>query len=709
MTASGSKTTNFSDFAGLDGRPSTLERRLIDACFVGGHGEGRDIASASDVIVSDSDQSGTPAFKNSEVIVSANLIAALANGTFEHTDWPNWTIHTNGLNLAGAIIDKKLILEKQQFLTGIVFEDCYFLEGCSLKEATISGQLVFDSCWVQGQLNLCDADIQGSASVTNCSLFKENGIALLAKDLQARKLDISNSRCEGAVDISGSEIIGRIDARNLFIDAPKLLAFNATGISAKHLSMTSASIFGKIDLNSSRILGNFNAQGITVKAPTKRAINAFLCYFGGAVYLRRKASVEGSIDFSGSTIERDLDLSDAQFTGNTKFSIRLDGVVINGKCTLENSTVKGLIYAAGLRITDRLSFKNSELTANSVTENSCQTVAEDLSRNSVDALLAKLHPVALSLKDARINGRLVLSENLASGIIDLSHAHCSVLEDSSSSWPPAFIDSRNIDSERMFYFNNEIKTDAQHLVLDGFTYDYFEYPDGEALKEEFSTSKDIAAARVRWLSSQSVEDLSGRFNPQPWRQAANVLRNMGHDRASQIVTIQRRVRERYAKDTPWKQKLVNHVLHLISDYGYNPWKTIAYCIFTILLFASIHWGAVNLCGDPKTSFNEGRCSAQAYTPVRYGDVNTENFKSLYPEFDPLSYSLGTFVPLFDLGSEPYWRPNTSASIMAYRQNSLEIPAGWILYWLFVFERILGGVLIAIAITGFTGVLSREDK
>jgi hypothetical protein len=55
------------------------------------------------------------------------------------------------------------------------------------------------------------------------------------------------------------------------------------------------------------------------------------------------------------------------------------------------------------------------------------------------------------------------------------------------------------------------------LKLDGFTYDRFA-----------GVAPTDAAARCRWLARQSREHRIDAFRPQPYEQAAKVLREMGH-------------------------------------------------------------------------------------------------------------------------------------------------------------------------------------
>ncbi|MBU1305633.1 MAG: hypothetical protein KKF33_08955, partial [Alphaproteobacteria bacterium] len=210
--------------------------------------------------------------------------------------------------------------------------------------------------------------------------------------------------------------------------------------------------------------------------------------------------------------------------------------------------------------------------------------------------------------------------------------------------------------------------------------------------------------------------------PQPWRQAAGVLRGMGYDQAAQSLSIERRVRERLADNTPRFQRLVSWFLHAVADYGFNPWKTVLLSVATIVVFAALYWGGTAICGDPNLRMGSTACDGQPlFIAVQLSNVDV-SAPGGYPRFDPLAYSLGAFVPLFDLGTEPYWRANAGAgewfSVPVWlgppAQNgrwsfSLTWSWGMTVYWLFVLERFVGAILLAIAVTGFTGLLTRDER
>jgi hypothetical protein len=61
------------------------------------------------------------------------------------------------------------------------------------------------------------------------------------------------------------------------------------------------------------------------------------------------------------------------------------------------------------------------------------------------------------------------------------------------------------------------------------------------------------------------------------------------------------------------------------------------------------------------------------------------------------YSLDVFLPFVDLGMEKYWRPKTTTWL------------GVVLYYLSVFEGLIGAFMISLVVTGFTGLLTRDER
>lgn len=290
---------------------------------------------------------------------------------------------------------------------------------------------------------------------------------------------------------------------------------------------------------------------------------------------------------------------------------------------------------------------------------------------------------ALILRGSQIMRRLSMPEKVVCGSTDLSYATCGILDDLQSYWPIADPNNR--------------------LHLNGFTYSRFEKPAGGDYLSGPSVS-EMAEARVKWLLCQPDIHLRNGFNPQPWKEAAAAFSTDGYEQAAKLLTIRRRVAERHAASTPRIQKLINLLLHWVADYGFNPWKTVVFCLALIVIFAGMFaWADASCAADDLCSSKNG-----LFLKARFGDVDPAIVAEFYPRFNPLQFSLGTFIPLFELGSESFWRVNTRAELsLGGRAAGINVQLGALLYWIYVFERILGAVMIAIAITGFTGMLARD--
>ncbi|WP_116653170.1 hypothetical protein [Pelagibacterium sediminicola] len=876
---------DFSAFSGSDGKPTEAERLLIEATRKGAGAFCEELA-------------------DEEKAVSAELIEAIATGTFSHANWKGWRQHPYGLYLRGAIVSDRLVLENRNIPIKLSFDQCEFragfdfdgasingslflrrcrvVGGCSLVSMAIAGQFsadgaVFDnpggvalnaqdvkslgwfinratfngvmdinsaeiggqvsanearfegegvavqafgvkaSSWfmssavvkggfvfngshfddgfyagdthfsnpggdaiwaqrtkagtlvlygatVEGRFDLHEAEIGGQMNANTVKFLNPGGVAVWAQGVRVSSWFMCNAMVAGTFDINSALISGQFAASEttfgeadaaVFAYAAQVnswymdesvvkgrfdissanieghfsaeraqfehaeLAFSANGARAASWSMTSAIVKGNFNLYAVNIEGYFAAPGATFENPGGCAFEACFARIGGGVFLRDGVTVIGDLDLSGATIGKALDLGESSFSAARYIAVRLQEVHVQGDTLFTSSTFKGIVDCTRAKFDGRLTVWDSVLIAPfiAVEEKLIPEQANDWGTALARKIVHGLRHHALLLKEARIGGRLVLSRIPARGIIDFSHACCNVLEDHAAAWPAPIDYKRRALPGRLYVTEDGTKTDIQHLVLDGFEYNYFEFPDGNSAEDQHS-NKDVAEARVDWLAAQSADDLTERFNPQPWRQASAVLRAMGYDRSSQIISIERRVRERYARDMPKRQKFVSWLLHLVADYGFNPWKTVAISVGVVLLWAVFYWGGTALCGDPNLRGASGECGGQPlFVAVQHGDVDGRFVDSGgYPAFGHIAYSLDAFVPLFDFGTETYWRPNARAWANVTldwpgldQPPTLKIPLGYLLHWLFIMERFLGAILIAIAVTGFTGLLTRDEK
>jgi hypothetical protein len=555
---------------------------------------------------------------------------------------------------------------------------------------------------IRGRFHFAGANLEGQFGASGATLDNPGDMALWAQRARADGWNMWQATVIGGCDLSGAEIATSFGAIEATFTHPGRDALLAPGARIGSWWMDQATIEGGVNVNGAAFDGSFSAVAVSIQHPSGAAIDGQSAVFHRGVNLCNEAHVIGDVDFTGAAIGQGLDLSGAEFRAGRHRAIRLQDARITGEVTLRQSRVYGHLHANGARIEGRVDLKGAQLVAASLARSrGALPEAPAGAVNEVDVERQdRYHHHAIAMQEARIDGRLVMPDQCPEGIVDLSRAQCDTLEDDYRGWPAPLQQAAAMCGERLCVSGQGgAPTEIQHLVLDGFEYRYFEYPAGRA-----DHGADIARARSDWLAGQSVEELKAHFNPQPWLHAAAVLRAMGHDEEAQDLAIARRVRQRLAQSTPRFRRIVSSLLHLVSDYGFNPWKTIKISIASALLFALGYWALVHACsGYGVWSRQTGACgNTPPLVAVRYGDVEAEFAERAYPRFEPIMYSLDTFVPFLDLGSESYWRPNT----LAYAGRW---PVGWALYILAVLERFLGAILLAIAITGFTGLLTRDER
>lgn len=638
-------------FSRPDKTPTEAEKRLIAACAMGVEANCADLPEA-------------------EKQVSAELIVALGTGQFTHKDWPDWALHDRGLLLSNAIIPERVWGQERRFDASLVFFHCQFKQAVTFADSSIEGRLFLNECHLIGESDFSDAEITSQFSANRATFENPDGKggfgrAVFAQGVKAAGWFMDGVDVKGKFSIAEAVLSSQFSANGATFENPGgkggfELAILAQGVKTAGWFMNGAEVKGTFNINRAEISGQLSAIGATFEKPGGTATNAAYARITGGVWL-----------------------ADAQ-----------------GK---EGSTITGVASFAHAEIGTRMQLAGSTFDAGS-------------------------GAVAISLQMARINGRLVMPDRPVRGIISLARAWCDTLDDHHKGWPkPLERDCAPCGRETFkFPDGRDSGVDIQHLNLDGFRYEHFEHADGQ-------TDEPIWRARIRWLSAQSAKSLKRAFDPQPWRQCAQVLRETGFDEAAQKISIERRVRERRADGVGWFARFISWFLHTVSDYCYNPWKTVACLVFLVVTSAFIYAGGRELCNGLEGWDARARlaCSGQpAFVQTKFNDFEEVGRKGAdgtevkhrpsYPAFNAFWYSLDVALPLIDTGSEGYWRANTKAYwskhpavLLSFGDREFifgeHLAIGWLLYGWSVFQMLMAAILIAVAVTGFTGLLTRDEK
>ncbi|HWY22579.1 MAG TPA: hypothetical protein VNX26_15235 [Candidatus Acidoferrum sp.] len=184
------------------------------------------------------------------------------------------------------------------------------------------------------------------------------------------------------------------------------------------------------------------------------------------------------------------------------------------------------------------------------------------------------------------------------------------------------------------------KTAEYHL--DGFTYEHIIGID---------TPRD-AETRLNWLNHQKA------FAPQPYRQLARVLHDMGYDDAAKQVLFELEGRVRAEeREGLFARHPVRGVFDSTADF--LSWATIGY---------GIHpgWAAlesIGLAGLGWIIFRRAyRLGAMVPTAKEARDTFCKGqVPEQYQPFAPLVYSVENCVPLVKFGQDERWQPNLNPS------------------------------------------------
>ncbi|AXS39758.1 hypothetical protein [Breoghania sp. L-A4] len=596
--------------------------------------------------------------EKAEKTVSPALIRALATGVFEHKDSSGWALAPDGIQLFGATIPERLGLANLRIPASLKFITCAFPEGVDLSDTTIQGAVFFRKCAIDGEFDINSADIAGQFSVNNTTFHNDGGRAVWAQGVKATVWFMDNAEVTGEFTIPGAEITGQFSADNAKFS---------------------------------------NAGGNAIFAQDVKA----------ADLLMRNAKIEGDVLLNHAHIHSMLDLSGTSFTASRHRALTLSDAEVQGPANCENACFLGHIHASRAHFHGQVSFRGAQLVAATQARKAgdlqarlAETVSDsDRTRQN------RFRHHALVLREAVFEGRLIMPETCPEGIVDLGRARCDTLEDVASGWPPMLVAGQDTCDQRLCIIEDGMPIDIQHLVLDGFECKHFEHPDGT----DRPVGDGAGPARIVWLAGQSADDLKTHFNPQPWRMTSAVLRAMGYEKAADKVSVTRRTRQRLSNGTPRRTRLLGWLLHRTADYGYNPLKAVVWSTGIVVIFALLFAGGNALCEN-------ARCGARdAFLQARHGDIN----EGAYPAFQPLLYSLDLFVPILDFNSESFWRADTDAKIPLEKPYlklgfgplfvAQSIPVGWLLHLLAIAERVIGAIMVAIAIVGFTGLVKREEK
>ncbi len=455
------------------------------------------------------------------------------------------------------------------------------------------------------------------------------------------------------IAIAAAKIAGKLDLSYVTLHFPLTIAQSIIndGIDLTHAESRLIALDGSY-------CGPIAAHGVAVR---------------GGISLRGFRAL-GMVDISGAVISDNVDCGEAHLLHRAATALNAEHVNVGGSMLLDDGfRAIGQVNLRGAAIGDNLDctggvFLNRDRVAimangikvggnaifdggfrtNGMVALQRATIGADLSFRR--ASFTGTQAGGADLSRASIEGRLVWMtiEKTPRTTLDLSDAHLEQLADEEASWPAP----ENFSLEGCHY--NSIASGFTHL-------------DG----------------RLRMLRSVRP------FSPQAYTELAAALRRQGREREAMRVAIEREDLRREHEKMSFLGRMAHRLFGIATGHGYKANRVMFVPAFFVLagwlLFSAGYREGVVL---PATQ--------EVYTQF----LSSRTLPPSYPAFNPLIYSLDTFLPLTDFHQEDYWYPNPNRTCRSFQRPE---PCGTVLHW-YLGVHILAGWVFAIL--GLAGLLAK---
>ncbi|WP_152612234.1 hypothetical protein [Leisingera sp. ANG-S5] len=343
--------------------------------------------------------------------------------------------------------------------------------------------------------------------------------------------------------------------------------------------------------------------------------------------------------------------------------LNFQGARFGSDCFLSSVKVKGHSNFVGSRVSGQLSICGSSF------------------------IYSKKNDVALDMQDSRINSNLFLDgQTTFIGGLDLTAAFIRDLVDNEVDWKTACQGPLNI---------NGFKYSIIHGATD-------------------STS------RLEWLNLGERHQQD--FHPQPYKQLAKTLHDMGHEADAKKVrialarklTIQTRARRTVILDgtgaAAWLSLwydftnpflwIWHNTLGLLTDHGFRPGKSVAALVALWVLAvcpAHLAWEEGSFAPNSGPILTSPEWKALARTDPNPAQAWGQSVPGKdWESFDKYAYAADLVIPILDLGQTDAWAPSTERGWWGKQL--------WWLRWVFT---TLGWIVTALGAAALTGIIRRE--
>jgi hypothetical protein len=564
---------------------------------------------------------------------------------------------TGRVLLSGASIGGDLDCHNGRFTNE--GKDALVAEGAEIK----GDVLLRNGFSAIGQVWLTGASIGGNLDCGSGTFTNNGGAALVAQSAEIKSsVFLRNGfSATGQVWLRGVSIGGILDCDNGTFTNDGGYALVAEGAEIKGAVLLSDGFnaTGEVWLSGASIGGNLNCHNGTFTNAGGNALMAQSAEIKGAVLLSDGFSATGEVSLLGASIGSNLECDNGKFANKDGAALVAQSAEIKGAVLLRNGfSATGTVWLKGASIGGDLDCDNGKFTnegGDALTAEGAEIKGDVLLRNGFSAT-GKVSLLGATIEDGLAIGAIKPGDME----LDLRFATTSTLIDEKDSWP-----------------------ETGKLNLDGFTYE--KIANGSPVK---------GSDRLNWIRRQNLE---ASFSPQPYEQAARVLRASGHDQAATEVLIGKQEDLRQYGDLSRIGWFWNWFLGHTIAHGYKPHYALYWAAGFIAAGTTLF--GVGYGQDPRL------ISPANVAPFEAAPATAPQLSENYPKFNALVYSLDVFMPIVDFYQKSYWLPNAN--------RGAEIPlvflkTGALLRWYFWLHIVAGWVLTSLWVAGFTGLVRRLE-
>ena len=581
----------------------------------------------------------------------------------------------------------------------------------------VAGSIFFrNGCYSNGEINLYAAEIRNNLECSGSRFENEKNISIGAENvkiggnLYLSKNETTNTPfiSKGLVDLFNGTISG-----TMVCDGGQFFNYYDTVLNALSLKIGN-SIFmrdafkseGTVNLYGANIGRNLECIDAEFSNAIGTAINAENMDILGSLRIRGTTQINGQLDILGSHIGNQVDMDNVTIRSKNNLTLIAHDIEVKNSFFINNCNFYGGISMYAAHIGADLICYNSNFYKNNNASNNIFNLPYSLYASGLDIdgdliiTLATLNNQvdlessyikrnmtisdciiqsntkerpSLYAQDLHVGGTLSLEKNqLVTGKIQINHAelgHFSIKQFFQPRIKNCQLDLRSSHAKCFELISTLF---SGELLLDGFHYDSLKIPileteqstNNDTKNKMFSKSQELANYYSNWLGT--VPDAS--YTPQPYEELSNALREQGYEEAAIDVQIQKnKLRLKHSNLTPLEETWSN-LTGFFIDYGYRPLKSLwfvagfialgtllASCFYRYGLFARTTPGDFIYDGDPTT--------------IVYRKNAEHKLRTVYPPFNPLIYSLDSFIPLIDLHQCSFWQPSLRFFSLFAKQNN----------------------------------------